>query len=78
MMQKTMIHLPSAQTLTHIETMLEQIYDTLQDIREETEQNWFTPEIQVEVKQAQAEARRGEYTEFNNSASLIAHLHSLS
>ncbi|GAB5491999.1 MAG: hypothetical protein Phog2KO_22140 [Phototrophicaceae bacterium] len=73
-----MTHLPSAQTLSRIETMLEQIYDTLQDIREETEQSWFTPEIQMEVKQAQDEAEHGDYTEFTNAPSLIAHLHSLS
>lgn len=75
-MHKSMTLAPQAQKLTRIETMLEKIYDTLQDIREENEQSWFTPEIQMQVKQAQHEVKQGQSKTFDSAEDLIADLHS--
>jgi hypothetical protein len=76
-MQKAISFSPD-DTLTHIETLLEGIYDQVQAIRYERsqEQAWEN-KLQQEVKKARFELERGDFTDIKTQKSLIAHFDGL-
>lgn len=68
---------PPEETLSHIETLLEQIYDQLQALRDESSQDWFlTREIQNTLRQAERDLQQGDTALFTNASDLLDDLHS--
>jgi peptidoglycan hydrolase CwlO-like protein len=67
---------PAEQALSQIETLLEQIYDQIQAVRDEASQAWFwTPEVQKQIRKAEDDIKRGNTKLFSNRDDLLTDLH---
>jgi hypothetical protein len=79
-MNETLSISPSEKILSRLETLIEQLYDLVQALRDDEEsQAWFwTAEVQAEIKKSEKDLKQGNFAAFDTSDEMIAHFDSLS